>query len=491
MDSILKYTVSYPTKENINDGPVIVNTANETIKKDIPVEKVWDDLTNIEGIRPDSVTFKLVGRVGDEEVVDPYTTTIYKSEDDTNNTARSWIGEFKDVQVFFNGKLINYTLEEVTMDKSGDRYSVDIQGNDKDGYIVTNTSRPETIKFTATKKWSDNDDNDGKRPTEITVQLMNDNTGEKVGDEVVLKAEDWSYTWEDLDQFEPGKQGVKIKYSIVEVSEVEGYTPGDYDYETNSITNSHDPITISYKVKKIWDDFDNQDGKRPNSITVRLVGKVNGEVVVPEKTQKIDSSNDWTYEFKNLPKYYKKQLIQYTITEDVVDLYETKQITQVDNTEETKELANSITNKHKLIPYDNTGKITVKKIWKDRDNKFHTRPFSITIHLFADGVEIDKAILNASNNWTYTFTGLNKYKEGAVGVEVVYTITEDSVKGYNSSIDGFVVTNTMNPPTEIVPPKTGVESNTDSNNPLFYIVAIILTTLGVTTITFKYNKDLV
>jgi hypothetical protein len=85
--------------------------------KDIPVEKVWDDLTNIEGIRPDSVTFKLVGRVGDEEVVDPYTTTIYKSEDDTNNTARSWIGEFKDVQVFFNGKLINYTLEEVTMDK--------------------------------------------------------------------------------------------------------------------------------------------------------------------------------------------------------------------------------------------------------------------------------------------------------------------------------------------------------------------------------------
>ena len=486
------YTVSYD-HGTINDGTTIINTANETIKKDIPVKKVWDDLTNIEGIRPNSVTFKLVGRVGGKQVPkDPYILTINKPEGDTNNTAEYWEGVFKDVQQFDNGNLINYTLEEVVMDISNDRYSVEIVGNDytdpgdvyKNGYVVTNKSRPATIDFTATKKWADNDDNDGKRPTEIKVQLMNQNTGQPVGDEVTLSADDWSYTWEGLDQFEEGKQGVKIKYYIVETTDVEGYNPQDFDFETNSITNTHEPITISYKVTKVWDDFDNQDGKRPKSITVRLVGKVNGQIVVPEKVQEINSSNNWTYEFKNLPKYYQKQLIQYTITEDKVSLYDTEPITQVDTKEETKELSNSVTNKHKLIPYDNTGKITVKKIWKDKDNKFNTRPKSITIHLFADGVEIKKAVLTAKNNWTYTFTGLNKYKKGAVGVEVVYTITEDSVKGYSSSINGFEITNTMNK-TEIVPPKTGIESTNNSDNTLFYIITFIITTLGVTTIAFR------
>jgi aminopeptidase len=38
--------------------------------------------------------------------------------------------------------------------------------------------------------------------------------------------------------------------------------------------------------------------------------------------------------------------------------------------------------------------------------------------LTLDGVEIKKAVLTAKNNWTYTFEGLNKFKDGKV-IEVL------------------------------------------------------------------------
>ena len=39
----------------------------------------------------------------------------------------------------------------------------------------------------------------------------------------------------------------------------------------------------------------------------------------------------------------------------------------------TPVIENTIENPHKLIPYNETGEITVKKIWKDRQSEYPTR----------------------------------------------------------------------------------------------------------------------
>ena len=474
-DTDIKYT---------EEGIVVINTVQDLVKKPIPVKKIWIDDDDRDGLRPkNGLEVTITGRVG---------TTIVPGASQTitlKDTDGEWDGEFTNLPIFYKGDLISYSIEEENVPG----YSVVQEStnteNESEGFRITNKHDPVKIKISGTKEWDDDKNRDDARPESITINLLKNGQPFK-SVEVKPQNDDWSFSFEDLYKCENGSA---ITYTLTEET-VDGYssTIGKVTEDTEvmnnykvNVTNTHTPETITYKITKSWDDLDNNDGIRPGSITVRL--KADG---VEVDSQVLSEANGWTYTFENLPKYKTGSvgvLIQYTIVEDEVAGYEVD-FTDIVSDRSTKKIENTITNKHELIPYDETGKIMVKKIWKDRDNKFNTRPSSITIHLFADGVEIDKAILNASNNWTYTFTGLNKYKEGAVGVEVVYTITEDSVKGYNSSIDGFVVTNTMNPPTEIVPPKTGIESNTNSDNTLFYIVAIILTTLGVTTITFKYER---
>ena len=55
--------------------------------------------------------------------------------------------------------------------------------------------------------------------------------------------------------------------------------------------------------------------------------------------------------------------------------------------------------------------ILVKKVWNDNDDQDGIRPDSITVKLYADEKETTETlILSDRNNWTDTFTGLDKYK---------------------------------------------------------------------------------
>ena len=71
---------------------------------------------------------------------------------------------------------------------------------------------------------------------------------------------------------------------------------------------------------------------------------------------------------------------------------------------------------------------------------------SATIHLWADGVDTGKSVtLNERNNWQHTFEGLKK--KNTDGSEIQYTVKEDAITDYDSSItgdmeNGFTVTNT-------------------------------------------------
>lgn len=72
-------------------------------------------------------------------------------------------------------------------------------------------------------------------------------------------------------------------------------------------------------IKKIWDDANNQDGKRPEKIAFTLVA--NGKPT--KKTLTVTASANWSGAFENLEKYDEaKKEILYSVKESDVPNYE-------------------------------------------------------------------------------------------------------------------------------------------------------------------------
>lgn len=182
--------------------------------------------------------------------------------------------------------------------------------------------------------------------------------------------------------------------------------------------------TIEIQGKKTWSDNDNQDGKRPASLTVYLLA--DNQIV---DKQSVSQNNDWTYCFQDLPKTKDDQLIHYTIQEENLPGYQS----QVDG----YDLINTYTPEKCTVP--------VIKEWQDDNDQAEKRPDHITIHLLADGEDTGQTLeLNEENHWTSAFTDLDMYQEGK---RIEYTIREDPIKDYATEIEkddlGFRIINRL------------------------------------------------
>ena len=71
----------------------------------------------------------------------------------------------------------------------------------------------------------------------------------------------WIGTFTDLPKYEVGKVGHELTYTVEEVG-VDGYTTAIDNYD---IINTHTPETLTFTVTKIWNDYNNNDGIRPES----------------------------------------------------------------------------------------------------------------------------------------------------------------------------------------------------------------------------------
>ena len=374
-------------------------------KTQVPVKKVWNDSENQDGKRPGSVTVKLLADGQDTG------KTLELNKD--NN----WSGNFTDLDVNKAGKAIVYSVVEVTVPG----YNSEVTGDPVSGFTITNNYTPETVDVTVTKNWNDADNQDGKRPDKITVNLLADGT--KIDSKEVQAAADgtWSVEFTKLAKFKDGKE---IKYTVTEEA-VAGY---ESSIDNFTITNSHDPEKINISGTKVWNDNNDQDGKRPTKITVQVL---KGEQVVAEV--EVSAETDWKFEFKDLPKYEKGKEITYELKEVSVEHY-TTEVTGKDG-------KYTITNTH------TPAKINVKgqKIWNDANNKDGIRPDSIVVKLLANGVETGKtATASVASGWTYEFTDLDRYQDG--GKEIVYTVKEAYVpKGYTSEVIGTNIVNYHKP----------------------------------------------
>ena len=293
---------------------------------------------------------------------------------------------------------------------------------------------PETISVKGSKTWEDGNNQDGIRPESITVNLLAN--GKVVKTATVTEEDNWNYVFSDLPKYANGKE---IVYTVSE-EEVTGY---EVKVDGYNIINTHVPETISVKGSKTWEDGNNQDGIRPESITVNLLA--NGKVV---KTATVTEEDNWNYVFSDLPKYANGKEIVYTVSEEEVTGYEVK----VDGY--------NIINTH--VP--ETISVEGSKTWEDGNNQDGIRPESITVNLLADGKVVKTATVTEEDNWSYVFSNLPKY---ANGKEIVYTVSEEEVTGYEVKVDGYNLINTHVPKAENettpntnnndqnLPPKTG------------------------------------
>lgn len=173
------------------------------------------------------------------------------------------------------------------------------------------TDKLATTSVSGTKTWKDNDDQDGARPKEITVNLLAN--GKKVDSKKVTSADNWKYSFNNLPKYENGKS---ISYSVTEDA-VPNYTT---TYQGNDITNEHTPGKTSVTVTKEWKDENDKYGKRPQSIKVQLYA--NG--VATDKEVTLSSANKWTYTWANLDIKKAGRNISYTVKETThVSGYET------------------------------------------------------------------------------------------------------------------------------------------------------------------------
>ena len=88
--------------------------------------------------------------------------------------------------------------------------------------------------------------------------------------------------------------------------------------------------------------------------------------------------------------------------------------------------------------------VPVTKAWSDNNNKDGNRPDSVTVRLYADGVEVASHVLTAAENWNFTFTELPRYQEDNK-TEIVYSVSEDTVAMYGVEINGYNLLNVYKP----------------------------------------------
>ncbi|PKZ96795.1 Cna B-type domain-containing protein [Streptococcus parasanguinis] len=174
-------------------------------------------------------------------------------------------------------------------------------------------NQKEKTSISSQKTWNDNDNQDGKRPSKITVNLLAN--GVKVASKEVKPdaTRNWTYHFDNLDVVDDA--GNVIAYTVSE-EPVAGY---ETTVEGTNITNNRIPDMTEVVVKKVWDDKENKDGLRPEKITIRLLAD-GQEVAVKE----ITTTDNWQASFTDLPEYKDGKKIVYTITEDPVAGYTSK-----------------------------------------------------------------------------------------------------------------------------------------------------------------------
>ena len=254
--------------------------------------------------------------------------------------------------------------------------------------------------------WDDADDEASKRPADLSITLSN-------GLGLTLNEEDnWSATVENLPK--ENTSGEDIAYTWIIENLPEGYSVSTSITEgtVTTVTLSYQEVvpeeTVEASVKVVWDDADDQDGKRPESLVATLS---NGMEVT------LNEANNWSATIEELLKNSEGgEEILYTWTINGIPEDYNFTTSDVEGTETV------LTYKH--IP--ETIDLTLKFVWNDENNQDNIRPTSLNVFLNDE----ESHVLTEENDWTLTLLDLPKYDSGEE-IKYIWTVAE-LPEGYTS-----------------------------------------------------------
>ena len=413
-------------------GFTIVNKHKPEVE--ISVAKVWDDNDNIDQVRPDSVTARVMRSIegGAPEQVGGLITL---------NAANQWQARVSGLPTAdANGNQYTYTVVEDAV--SGYKGTVegssstDANGNVSYAFTLKNSHAPSVVNLSVAKNWVDGDNQDGARPEQVSVDVLRSEgstTTKTIVATLKLSAENnWTETLDKQPVY--GKSG-KYAYSISE-AKVDGYTgsvetavdeSGNYAF---TLTNTHAVETTQVGVTKVWDDAENADGLRPDSVEVELLA----DGAATGKTVTLNAENNWTFTWDNLAKKAGGKDIVYTVREaNVPEGYASVVTGAV--AKENGTFSYTLANKHAQAK----ASVSVSKEWVDGNDQDGLRPDSVQVQLYrsVDGGEAVamngyKITLNADNSWKGSWTDLPANEDGK---QIAYTVKEvDVPAGYTCAI---------------------------------------------------------
>ena len=415
---------------NVSYTFAVTNT-HQASKVNATVTKAWDDDGNRDGIRAESVSVNLMRSVngGAKQIVGTKTLSA----------GNNWTATFEDLPVRGADGAYTYSIDEVSV--SGYTGTVATSADEYGNYTfaLTNTHEVAKTSVGVHKVWNDSNDADGIRPASVTVQLYANGEVVPNSAKTLSASNGWAATWSNLVKNAAGKA---ITYTVSEVGGVEGYTAeitGGLTADGNSfsytLTNTHAAAKVGVIVQKAWEDSNNQDGSRPDDVTVQLYKKVGDaeKVAMAGYTLTLKASDDpessWKGSWTDLPAKQGGTDIEYSIEE--VGTPEGYSASVEFTKDADGNFAYMLTNTKTTGP-DKTS-VEVAKAWDDADNQDGIRPASVTVQLYADGVATGDAVeLSSANSWHYQWSDLDK---NANGKAIAYTVGEVDVPGgYTPSV---------------------------------------------------------
>ena len=204
-----------------------------------------------------------------------------------------------------------YTIEETVAPqhyiKEDQEYTVTVSSDKLTRINIGNA--PETIDIKVRKEWI------GFEKPSIKVVLYANKV--KVA-EHELTAPSWEYTFKNFRKYDQNT-GTEIIYTVDEEVVPTGYERSITGSPKDEFVITNKQKTIDIKGEKTWDDNNNAENKRPESITVILFA--NGKPIQNPEVRP-DANGKWTYSFEGLQEYDSQgNKITYTIKEEPVPGY--------------------------------------------------------------------------------------------------------------------------------------------------------------------------
>lgn len=236
----------------------------------------------------------------------------------------------------------------------------------------------------------------------------------------------------DVDNTEIDQNKVEATDASVDQSEEEADTSVSENAEDSNETSNNQDAEVDNETlidKNEADSENNSDSRDKSEETETLVEQKKAEKAQTSDEQKKTEKSENSTEQKKTKK-----------SEKSTEQKETKKSETSTKQNTGKENDYSSTKNEKT-------KVSVNIMWNDSDNNDRVRPESVRIKFLADGVKVDETSISENDDWKHTFENLPKFQDGK---EIVYTIKQKKIKGYETEINYFDVTNTHEPETIMV-----------------------------------------